>query len=33
VNRARIYPGQVRPLAVGDVVQIGTVQLKVKSAE
>lgn len=33
VNRARIYPGQVRPLAAGDVVQIGTVQLKVKAAE
>jgi hypothetical protein len=31
VNRARIYPGQVRPLANGDVVQIGTVQLRVKT--
>ena len=29
VNRARIYPGQKRDLAVGDVVQIGTVQMKV----
>jgi hypothetical protein len=29
VNRARIYPGQVRPLNEGDVVQIGTVQMKV----
>jgi hypothetical protein len=29
VNRARIYPGQVRPLNNGDVVQIGTVQMKV----
>jgi hypothetical protein len=31
VNRARIYPGQTRPLADGDVVQIGTVQLRVKA--
>ena len=30
VNRARIYPGQKCPLNVGDVVQIGTVQMKVK---
>lgn len=30
VNRARIYPGQIRPLANGDVVQIGTVQLRLK---
>jgi hypothetical protein len=29
VNRSRIYPGQKRPLAVNDVIQIGTVQLKV----
>ena len=29
VNRARIYPGQKRDLAVGDVVHIGTVQMKV----
>jgi hypothetical protein len=30
VNRTRVYPGQKRPLSVGDVIQIGTVQLKVK---
>ncbi len=30
VNRARIFPGQIRPLENGDVIQIGTVQLKVK---
>lgn len=30
VNRARIFPGQLRPLVNGDVVQIGTVQLKLK---
>jgi hypothetical protein len=30
VNRARIFPGQLRPLENGDVVQIGTVQLKLK---
>lgn len=30
VNRSRVYPGQKRPLNVGDVVQIGTVQMKVK---
>jgi hypothetical protein len=30
VNRARIYPGQKCPLNVGDVIQIGTVQMKVK---
>jgi hypothetical protein len=29
VNRARIYPGQTRPLNVNDVIQIGNVQLKV----
>ena len=29
VNRTKIYPGQKRPLGVSDVVQIGTVQLKV----
>jgi len=29
VNRTRIYPGQKRPLAVNDIVQIGNVQLKV----
>jgi hypothetical protein len=30
VNRTRVHPGQRRPLAVNDVIQIGTVQLKVK---
>ena len=30
VNRARIYPGQKRQLSVNDVIQIGTVQMKVK---
>jgi hypothetical protein len=29
VNRGRIYPGQKQPLSVNDVIQIGTVQLKV----
>jgi pSer/pThr/pTyr-binding forkhead associated (FHA) protein len=29
VNRNRIYPGQKRPLAVNDIIQIGNVQLKV----
>jgi hypothetical protein len=29
VNRNRLYPGQRRDLSVGDVIQIGTVQLKV----
>ena len=29
VNRSRIYPGQKRPLAPNDVIQIGNVQLKV----
>jgi pSer/pThr/pTyr-binding forkhead associated (FHA) protein len=29
VNRNRIYPGQKRPLAPNDIVQIGNVQLKV----
>jgi hypothetical protein len=29
VNRTRIYPGQKRELAVNDVIQIGTVQMKV----
>jgi hypothetical protein len=28
VNRQRIYPGQKRDLAVGDVIHIGTVQMK-----
>jgi FHA domain-containing protein len=31
VNRARVYPGQKKQLNVGDVVQIGTVQMKVKT--
>jgi hypothetical protein len=30
VNRARIYPGQKKALQPGDVIQIGTVQMKVK---
>src|SRR5262249_47546098 len=30
VNRMRIHPGQKRTLRVNDVIQIGTVQLKVK---
>jgi hypothetical protein len=30
VNRTRVYPGQKRQLGVGDVIQIGTVHLKVK---
>jgi hypothetical protein len=29
VNRMRLHPGQKRPLQVNDVIQIGTVQLKV----
>jgi hypothetical protein len=29
VNRVRIYPGQKQPIGVNDVVQIGTVQMKV----
>lgn len=28
VNRNRVYPGQKRPLVLNDVVQIGTVQMK-----
>jgi len=31
VNRARIYPGQKTPLKLNDVIQIGTVQMKVKA--
>lgn len=31
VNRTRVYPGQKRPLNVGDVIQVGTVQLKLKT--
>jgi hypothetical protein len=30
VNRSRIHPGQKRPIKVNDIIQIGTVQLKVK---
>ena len=30
VNRARVHPGQKRPLNLNDVIQIGTVHLKVK---
>jgi hypothetical protein len=30
VNRTRVPPGQRRPLQVNDVIQIGTVQMKVK---
>lgn len=30
VNRNRIYPGQRKPLAVGDVLQLGSVQMRVK---
>jgi len=30
VNRTRVPPGQRRPLLVNDVIQIGTVQMKVK---
>lgn len=31
VNRTRIYPNQKRPLNVGDIIQIGTVQMKIKT--
>lgn len=30
VNRTRIYPGQKRGLQPGDVIQVGTVQMKLK---
>jgi hypothetical protein len=30
VNRTRVHPGQKRPLQVNDVIQVGTVHLKVK---
>jgi hypothetical protein len=30
VNRTRVHPGQKRPLQANDVIQIGTVHLKVK---
>lgn len=29
VNRQRVYPGEKRPLKPGDVIQIGTVQMRV----
>jgi hypothetical protein len=31
VNRTRVYPGQKRPLNLNDVIQIGTVQMKVRA--
>jgi hypothetical protein len=31
VNRTRVHPGQKRPLQVSDIIQIGTVQMKVKA--
>lgn len=31
VNRSRLYPGQNRALRAGDIIQIGTVQLQVRS--
>jgi hypothetical protein len=30
VNRTRVYPGQKQPLNPGDVIQVGTVQMKLK---
>jgi hypothetical protein len=30
VNRTRVYPNQKRTLQIGDIIQIGTVQLKVR---
>lgn len=30
VNRTRVYPGQKRPLSPNDVIQVGTVQMKLK---
>jgi hypothetical protein len=30
VNRTRVYPGQKRGLSPGDILQVGTVQLKLK---
>jgi pSer/pThr/pTyr-binding forkhead associated (FHA) protein len=32
VNRARVYPGQKRQLMLNDVVQIGNVQMKLKTS-
>ncbi|HMP01611.1 MAG TPA: FHA domain-containing protein [Gemmatales bacterium] len=31
VNRTRVYPNQKRDLQIGDIIQIGTVQLKVRA--
>jgi pSer/pThr/pTyr-binding forkhead associated (FHA) protein len=31
LNRNKVYPGQPQPLKVGDVIQIGTVHLKIKA--
>jgi pSer/pThr/pTyr-binding forkhead associated (FHA) protein len=31
VNRTRVYPGQKRGLTPNDVIQVGTVQLKLKT--
>src|SRR5204863_5952082 len=31
VNRTRVLPGQKRPLQLNDVIQIGTVQMKVRA--
>jgi hypothetical protein len=31
VNRTRVYPGQKRPLSPNDVIQVGTVQMKLKT--
>jgi hypothetical protein len=31
VNRSRVHPGQKRPLQLNDVIQIGTVQMRVKA--
>jgi hypothetical protein len=31
VNRTRVHPGQRRPLQVNDIIQIGTVQMRVKA--
>ena len=30
LNRGRVYPGQKQSLMVGDVIQIGTIHLRVK---
>jgi hypothetical protein len=30
VNRARVYPGKRRPLQAGDLIQLGSVQLKLQ---